>query len=84
MEVDIPRKRVGLSMRLTDDAMESKSTKGGGKPSSQGDKAKKSHGKNSQRSGKQRGGQAVNKNGAADGNSIMANKFREALAKKKA
>ncbi|MFT7321235.1 Tex family protein [Congregibacter sp.] len=82
MAIDVPRKRVGLSMRLTDSAEEpgTERKKKDHRPAQQGkrgDAQSERPRKNTQKSGRQSSGQS----GAAKSNNAFANAFAKALDK---
>ena len=77
MEVDLPRQRIGLSMRLTDDASSAKSAEKSDKPqNAQGDRARASKPKPAnQRQPKQSSKQPTKQGGGKQTNSAMADAF---------
>jgi len=83
MEVDIPRKRIGLTLRLSDDAMDLEKAKVGGanrearNDSRQGRKQNNRYSKKPDRDGRQGNPSGVSQN------SMMADKLREAMLKRK-
>ncbi|GAB5414381.1 MAG: Tex family protein [Congregibacter sp.] len=79
MAIDVPRKRIGLSMRLSDSAADQEGQQGGKRRENVGAKPRtgKERGPKSERAGRSSGGRKRD----ASANSALANAFAKALAK---